>query len=812
MACRRVTSATCTWARPPARPSLLWTHRRDTRAPASTKARRSIKLFTDLPTSALDGATGNPLPALEPFVTQEKRKRRPKVAKQCQSQSQEPQQEVEADTSVESPFARLFELGPDGQEWPPLAKDVLSNLVRFPGCILLTRVGGFYESYFEQAPLLAGMLSIKLANRSWGGRSVPMAGFPLSQLEKYLKVLVQDHRKLVAICEEFRSDDDGRVPELNEKVDIVRRVTRVVSPGTLIDEKWLDPLRNNFILSVSRDAINDTYGLAWLDLSTSDLHVSCCQGIEELRDEVHRVSPSEIVLEQQSDLDRMQEIIDLQRSLVSIVPSVQDADFLGALESQATQTYPHTERLALANLTSHLRSRLLDIPADAVITAGLVRHHTPEDFMAIDGNTLDALEVRETNREGGIRGSLVSTVRRTLTKGGSRLLVEWLTSPSTSWEVITQRHAVVEYFVNNKFVHEDIRALFRMIQRGDISRTLQRVATARNDEQDLLEVRDFARFISALQQAITELRQGNKQETEGMDLLNKMICSLSNLDALADELGNAIDERVMDDRIRAMEALETDEEGGTGGSVTPARKTPATKSRTEAEEPWGAPFEHLIRPSSSKVLTRLTREYDRLRRNATALQTSLKERFPSSKVSLRFLLGQGFVVHFAGISKANGSDEADDLAVATKTKTTRTFYHDPWSQIGSRILRLQEELKRAENAELRRLRRVVMEASSDLRRNAQKVDELDCLLGFAQLAGDMRLVRPTMVRQTDGQGLDEDDIPFEVEAGRHIGVEGGLLEHGRAFTPNDLNMDSNSRIHFIVSINGLGDLELMQIG
>lgn len=125
-------------------------------------------------------------------------------------------------------------------EWPPLALGVMENMRSFPQCILLTRVGGFYESYFEQAPKVSRMLSIKLASRKWAGQSIPMAGFPIHQLEKYLKVLVQDHGVLVAICEEFKTSSSNAPFE--------RRVTRVVSPGTLIDERFLDPFHNNFIL------------------------------------------------------------------------------------------------------------------------------------------------------------------------------------------------------------------------------------------------------------------------------------------------------------------------------------------------------------------------------------------------------------------------------------------------------------------------------------------------------------------------------------------------------------------------------------
>lgn len=743
------------------------------------------------------------------------------------------------------------------------------------------------QSYFEQAPLVAGLLSIKLANRTWGGRPVPMAGFPLQQLEKYLKILVEDQRKLVAICEEFRPDEEGvqrASPQdwktinqgrfLNEKVEIVRRVTRVVSPGTLIDERWMNPLKHNYILSLTVNPdCQPSYGLAWLDLSTSDLHITHCLDIESVRDEVKRISPSEIVLDSsaeerlrfsssssndsgglQSNHELLLRAIDVGRTLVTsltVSPSTTASEsVVDAAEGEATQTYHNVERTAILNLTAHLRSRLLDIgkekgadsddvDLEKLIASGLARHHVPEDFMAIDSNTLDALEVRETNREGGVRGSMVSTVRRTMTKGGSRLLIDWLTAPSTSHAVITDRHSIVGYFVDRPFFHEDLRTLLRQIQRGDISRTLQRISTARNDEQDLLEIRDFVNFTAELRSAVakeveargTEFGQSHPEQAVGLTALSGLVEGLTDLTVLGQELGNAIDERVMERRMRSMEAMDREdgqledlEDGGDSVSESKPAETAGTASEqlspsmtaktsktAQEDQAWGPPFEHLIRPGSAVALTNLTREYERLRQEAAQLQAHLRSRYSPSgsatnRVTLRFLLGQGFVVHFSNYRKIAPSDgdegvedaeQASDLTMAYRSKSTRTFYHEPWSNIGARLLRLQEELKRAENFELRRLRNLVVSAGSQLRSDARRIDELDCLMGFAQLAGDMRLVRPEMVNPAH----DEDACVFDIVEGRHIGVEDGLLDKGRSFTPNDLAMGQASRLHFITGPN-----------
>lgn len=313
------------------------------------------------------------------------------------------------------------------------------------------------QSYFDQAPPLAALLGIKLASRSWGGRSVPMAGFPLAQLEKYLKLLVQDHGRLVAICDEFRevsSPADGIAPatkrRLNEEVQITRRVTRVVSPGTLIDERFLDPFSSNWILAVAKTSAG--IGLAWLDVSTADFFTTTCPDAESLRDEVARIGPSEIVLESGA-FDRGLRSSEHSAGSAAVVqlgellepdgsPLWEAVDrrlvhvSLCAPAAASSHAAIDAEQSAVAHLTEHLRARLLSLPGGGVETIARdgPTHRAREESMLIDANTLAALEIREGMREGGgTRGSLLSVVRRTVTKGGARLLGQWLSECPSKW-------------------------------------------------------------------------------------------------------------------------------------------------------------------------------------------------------------------------------------------------------------------------------------------------------------------------------------------------------------------------------------------
>lgn len=305
--------------------------------------------------------------------------------------------------------------------WPPLAQCVRENMRAFQGCILLTRVGGFYESYFDQAPILASNIGIKLAARRWNNQSVPMSGFPIHQLEKYLKVLVQDHGMLVAICEEFRQPNAAD----NTNTAFDRRVTRVVSPGTLIDERFLDPFSHNYILSVSES--DGLYGLAWLDVSTADFATAVCAEDKSLRDEVARVRPREIIFEHgafdtpphNGERHILWDTIDALAAVVSRVPKGIRDTLL-----QGSPKVTPVEQDAIAMLTAYLRTRLMEHMPDMRVDV----RPAEAQVMRLDANTLSALEICETMRDHSARGSLTSTVRRTVTHGGARLLHDWLST------------------------------------------------------------------------------------------------------------------------------------------------------------------------------------------------------------------------------------------------------------------------------------------------------------------------------------------------------------------------------------------------
>ncbi len=280
-----------------------------------------------------------------------------------------------------------------------------------------------------------------------------MCGFPLVQLNKYLKVLVQQHNRFVAMCEEF-----PRSPSLGAKGGFDRRVVRIVTPGTLIDEPFLNPYENNYLLSIAAPEPASTtasheantslssctrssaVGLAWIDVSTGEFYTKRTT-VGALQDELVRISPREVILDERlSERDPIRRAVSEENYFVS--------PFAVAERLGEACTTAAAEDLSPDDITSQIEASKEILPTSlSVEESGAVElltgfmhanllEHMPslsapsrESFtcrMQIDSHTVKALEIREGMREGGATGSLLSVIKRTVTSSGTRLLARWL--------------------------------------------------------------------------------------------------------------------------------------------------------------------------------------------------------------------------------------------------------------------------------------------------------------------------------------------------------------------------------------------------
>lgn len=280
-----------------------------------------------------------------------------------------------------------------------------------------------------------------------------MAGFPHFQLDRFLKILVEDYNKHVAISEEFRNHVVAKSKSGGLLFD--RRVARIVTPGTLIDEKFMEQNKNNYLLAIHIDhdqnleeALNNNIsslatqevGLAWLDLSTGDFYTEqTIAGM--LPSALARVNAREIIMDKllQASLgQQVQSFIGRDHNLVTFHSVPSDTQGMSKwddmLASPVSQTTDFTKEEVAAGNT------LLDYVQDQLQGSSMTLQppvrKTSADSMVIDRNSLRGLEILETSKSDLTKGSLLQTIRRTSTKSGERLLRERLSRPHIPYSLI----------------------------------------------------------------------------------------------------------------------------------------------------------------------------------------------------------------------------------------------------------------------------------------------------------------------------------------------------------------------------------------
>jgi DNA mismatch repair ATPase MutS len=280
------------------------------------------------------------------------------------------------------------------------------------------------------------------------------AGFPAHQLQRFLKILVQDLNKSVAISEEILNDAPKKIKSGDLKFD--RKVTRIITPGTLIDESFMDPWKNNYLLSIhvdpealsSLDPVQDTpstdkvssvlnlprteVGLAWVDLSSGDF-LTQSTDLASLPSAVARIGPREIILDSSFKDKRESRIVSMLQedghvityhealakklALEYWIPMLEDV-----IEDFDITNFSPGEVSAGGSLLHYVNTQLQG--SKARLQAPI--SHQPENYMGIDRNSLRALELRTTMRDGRQEGSLLHALKKTVTKSGTRLLTKRL--------------------------------------------------------------------------------------------------------------------------------------------------------------------------------------------------------------------------------------------------------------------------------------------------------------------------------------------------------------------------------------------------
>jgi DNA mismatch repair protein MutS len=408
-----------------------------------------------------------------------------------------------------------------------MLKQYLSIKEAYPDTILFYRMGDFYEMFFEDAQVASRILDITLTSRNKKDESpVPMCGVPHRAVSGYIARMI-DHGYKVAVCDQIEDPAAAR--------GLVKRdVVRVITPGMIVDDAFLDKRSNNFVLAIAHQG--DDFGLSYLDISTGLFRLVESDDPAAILDESLRISAREILLAESAKDD----------------PHM--ASIRNALSDHA-MTYLEDSAFAYRRCYNRLTEQFKTISLEGFGCEGLsagvraagalvfyvretqkqkIEHFTRLEtyslgqYLLVDDSSCRNLELEKNLHSGTRRGTLMGIIDHTRTAMGARLLKSWLRYPLIHLEDIQKRHEAVAEAKEHIEVRQGIREYLKSV--FDIERVSTKIVMGHANARDLVALKrslftlpQIQKMVSTLQSALFQWNENLNPLYELSDLIEKAI-------------------------------------------------------------------------------------------------------------------------------------------------------------------------------------------------------------------------------------------------------------------------------------------------
>ena len=590
-----------------------------------------------------------------------------------------------------------------------------------PDVILMFRLGDFYEMFGDDAKIAAKELEITLTSRE-GGRAgrIPMCGVPHHSVDRYIARLISRGYR-VAMCDQV---DD---PKLAKGL-VKREVTRVVTPGTLLEDSMLQPRSNNYLACPAR--YQDTYGLAIADISTGEFLVTQIGGPSSdrrLLDEIARVSPAEMLVSGEPDdfTARLRELPGARLTEFSLEGFATSREILlkhfGTASLRGFGCDDLTAGLdAAATLLKYLESTQ---PA-ALEHIRAIATYSTDGFMVLDASARRNLELTQSIFDGAKSKSLLQILDRSITPMGARLLRRWLDQPLLDVAAINERLDAVSEFLGNLMMRTGVREALGGVY--DLERLTSRAVTGTANGRDLIALKNSIRCLPEVRKSLA----ASENET-----IRAMCASLDGLDHIAELVESSIAE---DPPITIRE----------GGLIKPGFNEELDGLRTAGKsgKDWIAALE--------------TTERGR---------TGIK----SLKVGYNSVFG-----YYIEVSKSNLSLVPENYIRKQTMVNAERFITPELKEYEAMVLGAEEKSTQLEYDIFCEVRGRIASDAEKLVTAARALAHIDVLCSLAEVAAANRYARPEVNTEAE----------IVIKNGRHPVVE--RVQTGELFVPNDCLLDS----------------------
>ena len=624
----------------------------------------------------------------------------------------------------------------------PMIRQYLSVKDDYPDALLFYRMGDFYEMFFEDAEKASQLLNITLTSRNKNVDSpIPMCGVPYKAAKAYISKLINQGYK-VAICDQV--EDPSKAKGL-----VKREVTRVVTPGTILEDDLLKAKSHNYVLAM--EIRDNRVGLACLDLSTGRFRLTETPGFNDALDEVLRISPSEIVFSVKVE----------NLPVYHQVKSKFEEYYLTFVEQRDFEYNSARQRLlALFNTLSLEGFGCENLKAGICAAGALVAYAQDTQkqsvkhiqnietyhlgqYLLFDERSYQNLEIERNLRNGSPRGTLLGTIDRTLTAMGGRKLREWLRYPLIDSAQIGMRLDAVQESIENLRTTHDLRSQLKQVQ--DMERLQGKITMGHANARDLIALKRSLHALPEIRALLENFAALSFHPQLKYDVLS--------------DLANLLEAAIRED------APPTIQEGGIikagyhadlDGLIQISRDGKGWLAKLEARE-----------------------------REATGI-AALKVRY--NKV----------FGYYLEVPKARLEQVPDHYVRKQTLVNAERFITDELKQFESEVLGAEERRAALEYQIFQDIRQQIMDGKDDLQATALFIARLDCMTALAVVADENDYLRPVL----------NDDGRILIEDGRHPVIEQMIT--GERFVPNSVVLDDQQQVLIITGPNMAGKSTILR--
>ena len=627
----------------------------------------------------------------------------------------------------------------------PMMRQYLETKAQHPDAILFFRLGDFYEMFQEDAVRASEILQIALTSRAKGSERIPMCGVPYHSARRYIARLIE-HGLKVAICDQV---EEAGGPGL-----VRREVTRVVTPGMVLDEEVLEPRQSNFLAALCLAREGEACGAALLEASTGEFFAFERDNLAALAEELSACEPKELlVAEPLAGSPRLEALWAFFERRLPLTTLEQ-----AAFEPARAQAYlrAHFDVMSLdgfgldgaplaAGAAGAALRYLKDTQKTPASHVDRLSVTPPGGRLLLDETSRTNLELLRSSRDGKRRGSLLGVLDRTVTGMGARKLSRWLVSPLGSLPEITARLDAVEELAQKAAWREEMAGHLKQI--ADLERLCGRLSLEAGNARDLKALGKSLAALPPLAAALERCQAG-------------LLRGLSGPLRALPELASTLERAVADEPPLSLKE---------GGLIKPG---------------FNAELDELVALSTSGKDFLLK------------LEAREKERTGIASLKVRYNKVFGYYLE---VTRSNLHLVPEDYVRKQTMVNAERFITEELKEYEDKVLTAEEKRYELEYRLFEELRAQVTASAATLRGAAEAVATVDVLVSFAAAAAEHGYVRPV---------VDDSDV-IDIAAGRHPVVE-RLLER-EVFVPNDVLLNrTDSQLLVITGPNMAGKSTVMR--